>query len=59
MVECTVALLQPLRPQQLAQLNVDHAHTSLKLPAAGAVECSVLISFWVIGSKWRDKRGAR
>ena len=57
-VDGTVALLRPMRPQQLARLHNDHAHTSLPLPAAGGVECCVRVSFWVAGNK-RDKVVAR
>ena len=55
-VDGTVALLRPLREQQLARLHADHAHALLQLPAAGAVECSMLVSFWVVGNKKRNSK---
>ena len=58
MVDGSVALLRPLRPQQLARLRVEHAHASLHVPSAGEVKCSAHVSFWVIGNA-RDKMVAR
>jgi len=51
-VDGSVALLRPLRPQQMARLRVEHAHTSHRFygPSAGQVKCSVHVSFWVIGN---------
>jgi hypothetical protein len=55
-VEGVVALLHPLRPQQLAGLHREHAHASLHLPAAGGVECIVRTEFWEIGNSRNARR---
>lgn len=57
-VDGSVALLRPLRPQQLARLRVEHAHTLLQVPSAEEMHCCARISFWVIGNA-REQVAAR
>jgi hypothetical protein len=44
-VRAVLALLRPLRPQQLVRLQLQHAHAPLQLPAAGGVACIVRTQF--------------